>query len=105
MYKIILSLLISFPLFADFVWDGQNYHNHSASQQAAALELLNEVDLFGGEAILDIGCGDGKITRELSFAFPTNLIGLFISCANCLCKKNGNGKLNFRGLRYTRIAL
>jgi len=80
MVRWIFCLLLSLPLFAEFTWDGQNYHNNSASQQMAAFELLKETHLAGNEAILDIGCGDGKITKELSRLVPDgSVIGIDLS--------------------------
>lgn len=80
MFKFILPFIISLSLFADFTWEGQNYHRNSASQQMAAFELLKEIQLIGNEQILDVGCGDGKITKELLSLVPSgSLVGLDLS--------------------------
>jgi trans-aconitate 2-methyltransferase len=47
-------------------WDAEDYHRHSANQQAWARELFGKLDLRGDERVLDIGCGDGKVTAELA---------------------------------------
>jgi len=39
-------------------------------QQSWARELIARFDLRGGEQILDVGCGDGKITAEIARALP-----------------------------------
>jgi trans-aconitate methyltransferase len=50
----------------EHVWKAEDYHNNSSAQQNGALELLKYVRLKGNEQILDVGCGDGKITAQIS---------------------------------------
>lgn len=47
-------------------WDPADYYKHSYPQYAFALGLVERLKLLGNERILDIGCGDGKITAELA---------------------------------------
>jgi trans-aconitate methyltransferase len=49
-----------------FAWNPADYAAHSASQQVWARELIARLELRGDERILDVGCGDGKVTAELS---------------------------------------
>lgn len=51
-------------------WDASDYHRHSAAQAAWAAELLDKLALRGDEAVLDIGCGDGKITADIASRVP-----------------------------------
>jgi trans-aconitate 2-methyltransferase len=51
-------------------WDPAAYAANSASQQAWARELIAKLELRGDERILDVGCGDGKVTAELARAVP-----------------------------------
>ena len=51
-------------------WNAADYAAHSAIQLAWARELMTRLDLRGDEHILDVGCGDGKITAELARAVP-----------------------------------
>ena len=39
-------------------------------QQTWARELIARLNLRGGEHILDIGCGDGKVTAEIARVLP-----------------------------------
>lgn len=48
------------------VWDAKDYHRSSCEQQRWALELLSKLSLNGHERVLDIGCGDGKVTAQLA---------------------------------------
>ncbi len=43
-------------------------------QQSWARELIARLQLRGDEHILDIGCGDGKVTAELARAVPHGLV-------------------------------
>jgi len=48
------------------LWQAEKYHNNSGVQKEAAQHLLDQLNLKGNEAILDIGCGDGKTTLEIA---------------------------------------
>ena len=39
-------------------------------QQAWARELIAQLNLRGDEHVLDVGCGDGKVTAEIARAVP-----------------------------------
>lgn len=51
-------------------WNAADYAANSAAQQAWARELIARLHLRGDERILDVGCGDGKVTAELAGAVP-----------------------------------
>ena len=51
-------------------WNAADYAANSAVQLAWARELIGSLHLRGDEHILDVGCGDGKITAELAQAVP-----------------------------------
>lgn len=51
-------------------WNPAEYAANSAVQQGWARELIAKLKLHGDERILDVGCGDGKITAELARAVP-----------------------------------
>ena len=51
-------------------WDAEEYARNSAGQFQWALELIGKLALAGDEQILDIGCGDGKVTAELARRVP-----------------------------------
>lgn len=51
-------------------WNAAQYAANSAVQQSWARELLARLQLRGQEHILDVGCGDGKVTAELARAVP-----------------------------------
>jgi trans-aconitate 2-methyltransferase len=52
------------------IWNAQDYEKNSSAQQQWAQELIAKLDLQGHEQILDLGCGDGKVTAELARCVP-----------------------------------
>jgi trans-aconitate 2-methyltransferase len=55
-------------------WDPAAYAANSASQQSWARELIAGLHLRGHEHIVDVGCGDGKVTAELARAVPRGAV-------------------------------
>jgi trans-aconitate 2-methyltransferase len=47
-------------------WNPADYAANSSSQLAWARELIAKLHLRGDERILDVGCGDGKVTAEIA---------------------------------------
>jgi trans-aconitate methyltransferase len=47
-------------------WDAQDYARNSQNQFQWAKELIPKLNLHGDEVLLDVGCGDGKITAEIA---------------------------------------
>ena len=47
-------------------WNASDYAKNSTAQATWARELIAKLNLQGTESILDVGCGDGKITAELA---------------------------------------
>lgn len=47
-------------------WNAADYAERSALQKAMAEEVLALLELNGSERVLDVGCGDGKVTAEIS---------------------------------------
>jgi trans-aconitate 2-methyltransferase len=51
-------------------WHASDYHRESSLQQAMAAEQLARLTLDGCERILDVGCGDGRITAAIAARVP-----------------------------------
>ncbi|MFZ3149395.1 MAG: methyltransferase domain-containing protein [Methanothrix sp.] len=72
-------------------WDPKVYEKSSCAQQRWAQELLSKISIRGDERILDIGCGDGKITAEIAHLVPRgSVLGL----------DSSEEMLSFAGLRF-----
>ena len=62
------------------LWQPEEYCLHSFVQNDAAKQLLQYVQLKGDEQILDVGCGDGKITAAIAKHVPRgHVTGIDIS--------------------------
>lgn len=53
-----------------YEFDGEKYKAGSLHQKEWGKNLISKLSLQGNEAILDLGCGDGVLTRELSLLVP-----------------------------------
>ena len=51
-------------------WNAELYRERSSLQQAMAAEVLQALELEGAERVLDVGCGDGRITAEIARRVP-----------------------------------
>jgi trans-aconitate methyltransferase len=60
-----------------YQWNAQQYAQYSSAQYAWALELIAKLKLQGDETVLDIGCGDGKVTATIADRLPQgNVVGI-----------------------------
>jgi len=62
-------------------WNAKDYAKYSKGQEVWARELIDKLALNGSEDILDLGCGDGKITALLAQATSGSVVGVDKSVA------------------------
>lgn len=55
-------------------WSGEDYGRVSALQRSVATETLADLVLAGAEWVLDIGCGDGFLTRQIAARVPDGFV-------------------------------
>lgn len=55
-------------------WNAKEYEKYSSGQTKWGEELLKKLNLKGNEYVLDTGCGDGKITYEISLLVPDGFV-------------------------------
>jgi trans-aconitate methyltransferase len=55
-------------------WNAADYAANSAVQQTWARELIAKLHLHGDESVLDVGCGDGKVTAEIAKAVSQGVV-------------------------------
>lgn len=58
----------------NYTWNAADYAQHSRSQFDWAQELIAKLGLGGGEALLDLGCGDGRVTATLAARLPAGRV-------------------------------
>ena len=57
-----------------YKWDATDYEKNSQAQQKWARELIAKLKLSGVEDVLDLGCGDGKVTAEIAKSLSNGLV-------------------------------
>lgn len=55
-------------------WHGADYAHHSSLQAAMADEVLSRLTLRGDEQVLDLGCGDGKLSARIAAMLPRGTV-------------------------------
>ena len=71
-------------------WNAQHYKKHSQVQYKGGIDLINTLSWNGDENVLDIGCGDGRITAEIAKKVPQGyVLGIDIS-PNMIDEANKN---------------
>lgn len=80
-YRNLLLLIIlfhsKFILSKEIQWNAQDYASNSFSQFHMALSYFQKLRLLNPQRILDVGCGDGKITAFIAQEFPyAQIIGI-----------------------------
>ena len=92
-------------------WDARDYVAHSAAQQEWAHELIAKLRLRGDEAVLDIGCGDGRATALIAERLPQgSVLGVdksadMISLAAEQFPPPAHPNLSFRQMDATSLEL
>jgi trans-aconitate 2-methyltransferase len=62
------------PPKSTFRWDASDYAKHSQGQFGWAMANIGKLALQGNESVLDIGCGDGKITAQIARLVPNGRV-------------------------------
>ena len=63
-----------------YCWNPELYASSSSAQNNWGLELLTKLSLKGNERVLDVGCGDGRLSAEIAKNLPEgSILGIDIS--------------------------
>lgn len=81
-------------------WNAEDYARNSSAQLKWAKELIAKLCLKGNESLLDIGCGDGKVTALLASITAGRVTGIdssssMISAAGRKFPSSDYGNLSF----------
>jgi trans-aconitate methyltransferase len=89
-------------------WNANDYADNSSAQEIWAKELIEKLALQGKEHLLDIGCGDGKITHTLSRELTGGRVVGIDQSPNMIelaSKKFNENNLSFLVMDATRVSL
>ncbi len=89
------------PHDGQYQWDAGDYAKNSGAQMEWANELIAKLNLKGDESVLDIGCGDGRVTREIADCLPKgSVVGIDNSLEMIRLAKASFPKDQFANLRF-----
>ena len=81
-------------------WKGDDYAKNSESQKESAEDFLQGIPLENITSVLDVGCGDGKVTAAMAQRIPqSSFLGIDISPSMIQTAKNafsGADRLSFQ---------
>jgi len=84
-----------------YCWNPELYASSSSAQKSWGLELLAKLPLTGNEKVLDVGCGDGKLSAEISMRLPEgSVLGIDLSEAMVCFAKAHYPKEQFPNLSF-----
>lgn len=92
-------------------WNARDYAQHSSAQLQWAEELIPKLGLQGHESVLDLGCGDGRITALIAAQLPRgSALGIDLSpemihLASTQFPPSAHPNLSFAQMDVRRIAL
>ena len=76
-------------------WSGNYYKNNSKPQEHAALSIIESINFNGNEAVLDIGCGDGKVTAHITQHVPQGtVVGFDVSPSMIQAAQQAHGRIS-----------
>jgi trans-aconitate methyltransferase len=88
--------------------NADHYIQHSSLQNSHAQEILSGLKIAPGAEVLDVGCGDGRITAELAKkAIDSHVLGIDISRSmiEFASRNFSNGHLKFQLAPIEQVTL
>ncbi|HJP30487.1 MAG: methyltransferase domain-containing protein [Candidatus Latescibacteria bacterium] len=88
---------------AGYQWNPKDYARNSTAQLDWARELIGKLDLHGDEDLLDIGCGDGKVSAALSDLLPRGrVLGIDSSSAMVVLAQSSHPQSQHANLSFAQ---
>lgn len=89
-----------------YEFDGKQYEKASAHQTSWGESMVALLPLRGDERILDIGCGDGRVTQQLALRVPNGKV-LGIDASEGMiaaAREHESGNLGFEVIEASKLA-
>ncbi len=87
-----------------YQWNANDYSQHSSAQFEWARELIAKLHLKGNERLLDIGCGDGRVTAMIAKKLPQgSILGIDNSQAMVKLANHNHPPSRFPNLVFEKI--
>lgn len=88
-----------------FEFDGQKYKSASKHQKEWGNDLISGLAFKGNETVLDLGCGDGILTEQLSLFVPHGKVIGIDASINMIetAKMINRGNLQFKHMNINEI--
>jgi trans-aconitate methyltransferase len=77
-----------------YEFDGKKYQSASTHQEEWGLRLIQELRLTGKERILDLGCGDGRLTYRIAELVPEGFVVGIDSAAGMIAAATAHQRAN-----------
>lgn len=91
-------------LIADGIEDAKTYHSNSTLQWHVAMSAIDSVSWQANERVLDIGCGDGKITALLAKKLPFgSILGIDISQSMIEFASQNYPEMDYPNLNFQKL--
>ncbi len=58
------------PEQTSYRWNAREYEKHSAGQKEWGREILDQLEIYPDDRVIDIGCGDGALTAQIAGRVP-----------------------------------
>jgi trans-aconitate 2-methyltransferase len=76
-------------------WDPVQYGRYAGERGRPFVELLARIDCAAPEAVVDLGCGTGELTRSLATRWPEALVRGIDSSAEMIARAPRDGAVTF----------
>lgn len=97
-------LLMPLLLNAKGIEDASTYHSNSVLQWNIASRLIDTIEWKGNERVLDVGCGDGKITALLAQKLPEgSVVGIDISQSMIDFASHKYAEIEYPNLNFQKL--
>ncbi len=85
-------------------WNAEAYAVHSSAQHEWAKELIRKLTLRGNEILLDMGCGNGRISAEIARYLPQGaVLGIDSSQEMIDSAKTNFPQVHFPNLTFKKV--